>query len=487
MASIISLDIGTSAIKSAVLKDGIIQSLIDGVMPSVYFCEPGGEPLYCNDAVNMVQAKPAYSYWEIKRKLDKSTFFLGEQQHETSIVLKGMAKAGLQEAARTLRTPLSQVVVTVPAAFVEQPWQQLRDAVDGLEINGQTVQVVGTIAEPAAAALAYLYEKDRNRDKRRVLVIDIGAGTTDVACMEVHPKGFLHPVEYNMIGTANGASYGGMDLDNKLISLLEHKIGRQFSDAEKAEMKVPVNLLKHTLSTDDNGFFSYTFSNGKNVSLAVSRSEFEEEIQTVVTDMMMPLCSALEQSEVQKADLVIMTGGSAQVPFIQEKVKELCGDKVKELCDDKFVIYDPLNAVANGAAIYGAFLAAAVPLIRPTVHLNATQAYGIGIENYQIRVLTTGGEHLPHTSARVTLYAAMPEDNNAITRVLLYSLWPDERGRHAVGETLPASAGTIVRQYEFPVPEVAIQLTVDEQNRAILRGFVAGGHEVEGQTAWHDA
>ncbi|KAK7732444.1 Heat shock 70 kDa protein 6 [Diaporthe eres] len=88
-----------------------------------------------------------------------------------------MAKLG-NTAAETIDDYMRCAVVAVPSNFNENQRQAVKDAGDTVGLN-----VIRIINEPTAVAIAY--GLDRLDDEQNVLVLDMGASTTDVTMLYI--------------------------------------------------------------------------------------------------------------------------------------------------------------------------------------------------------------------------------------------------------------------------------------------------------------
>lgn len=126
-------------------------------------------------------------------------------------------------------------VVTVPAYFNDA---QRRATKDALAQAGITV--VSLINEPTAAALTYA---SRIPADSKMLVVDIGGGTTDVSALE--KKDGLH-----VRGTSGDPHVGGQEIDRLLVELiLTRKAAFAPKDHKKKKGKAPLTTPKPDANT----------------------------------------------------------------------------------------------------------------------------------------------------------------------------------------------------------------------------------------------
>ena len=146
---------------------------------------------------------------------------------------------------------ITDAVITCPAYYGDDARQAVKDAG---EIAGLNVRRV--INEPTAAALSFGYKLDNEKDVR-VLVADIGCGTSDFTVLEIS-SGLME-----VVGTNGDLNLGGKDYDNTIIDWIVDEFKKDNSNfdltndsmamqritdaAQKAKIE-----LSSTLSTDIN-------------------------------------------------------------------------------------------------------------------------------------------------------------------------------------------------------------------------------------------
>ena len=215
-------------------------------------------------------------------------------------------------------------MVTVPAYFNDAQRQATKDAgkIAGLE-------VLRIINEPTAASLAYGLDKKKDE---KIAVFDLGGGTYDISILELGEGVFE-------VKSTNGDTHlGGDDLDQKIIDWLvaEFKkdqgidlsqdamaLQRLKEAAEKAKME-----LSSTLQTDINlPFITATQDGPKHMNYSLSRSKFEQLVDSEMQRLIPPMEKALADAGLTKEEIdeVVLVGGSTRIPKVQEIVKEFFG------------------------------------------------------------------------------------------------------------------------------------------------------------------
>ncbi|URE20991.1 oligopeptide transporter [Musa troglodytarum] len=233
----------------------------------------------------------------------------------------------MKETAESyLGKSMSKAVITVPAYFNDVQCQATKDAGRISDVDVQRI-----INERTAAALAY----GLNIKECLIAVFDLGGGTFDVSILEISNGVFE-------VKATNGETFlGGEDFDDTLDRL---DLQRLREAAEKAKIE-----LSSTSQTDINfPFITADASGAKHMNITLSRSKFETLVNHLIERTINPCKSRPKDAGISSKDVdeVLLVGGMARVPKVQEIVLEIFGR-----IPSKGV--NPDEAVAVGAAIQG--------------------------------------------------------------------------------------------------------------------------------------
>ena len=368
-------------------------------------------------------------------------------QEISAIVLQKMK----QTAEDYLGEKVTEAVITVPAYFNDAQRQATKEAG---EIAGLTVKRI--INEPTAAALAY--GLDRMDKDMKIVVFDCGGGTHDVSILE------LGDGVFEVLSTDGDTHLGGDDFDRVIIDWLASEfkdengidltqdpmaLQRLRESAEKAKIE-----LSSSLSTEINlPYIMPVDGIPKHLVRTLSRSKFEQLMDSLVRRTIEPCKSALKNAKLKVSDIdeVILVGGSTRIPAIQEAVKEFFGKEPSKGVN-------PDEVVALGAAIQGGVLAGDV---KDVLLLDVTPL-SLGIETMggvftklidanttiptkKSEVFSTAVDNQPSVEIHVLQgERTMAKDNKTIGRFHLDGLPPAMRGVPQIEVTFDIDANGII-------------------------------------------
>ncbi len=252
---------------------------------------------------------------------------------------------------------IDQAVITIPAYFNDKQRHATRTAVLKAGLT-----LLELLPEPTAAAISYGFSPT-SEDVKTILVYDFGGGTFDASLITAAGTSFIEQ------GKAGDLWLGGDDIDTQIIKFVKAQVAQeeQISDIDgliakmpyyqrvrfNADLKMAVERAKVELSSSPVAQISPATQLIDELGIAIpievkiTRSSFEAMINDLV-DRSIQICrQALQDAEydLEMVDIVLLVGGSSQIPLVQRKVKEAFGA-------DKVVLHPrPMYAVAEGAAI----------------------------------------------------------------------------------------------------------------------------------------
>jgi len=313
------------------------------VTPSVVFFDGGnivvGEvakesaKLYPNEVVSFVKrsmGEPNFVF-----EYDKKAY---RPEEISSFVLRKLA----QDAEQKVGEKITDVVITCPAYFGINEREATRIAG---EIAGFNVRQI--INEPTAAAIAYgATETDADRV---VLVYDLGGGTFDITMIHIQSEAI------QVICTGGDHNLGGKDWDDRIVTYLVEEFQRStgtdediLEDADTwQDLQLSAEKSKKILSQREKVPISITHG-GERVKVELAREKFETLTRDLLERTISLTHGILEEAkkkDYEKFDDIILVGGSTRMPQVAERIREEFSMEPK--------VFDPDEAVAKGAAIYG--------------------------------------------------------------------------------------------------------------------------------------
>jgi molecular chaperone DnaK len=313
------------------------------ITPSVVFFD-GSEIVVGDVAKESAKLYPNEVVSFIKRSMGEANFLYEydgkayRPEEISSFILRKVA----QDAEQTIGEKVQDVVITCPAYFGINEREATRKAG---EIAGFNVRQI--INEPTAAAIAYGTVQET--ENRVVLVYDLGGGTFDITMIDIQENSI------DVICTGGDHNLGGKDWDDRIVAYLVQEFQRQTQSEEDIledpdtwqDLQLSSEKSKKILSQRDKTPISITHG-GDRVKVELSREKFLE-----ITEDLLERTIALTHEMLKEAktkgyehfDEIIMVGGSTRMPQIPERIHQEFGMDPR--------MFDPDEAVAKGAAIYG--------------------------------------------------------------------------------------------------------------------------------------
>ncbi len=334
------------------------------LMPSIVYFDEQDHPVVGDEARKMLITHPHRTIFSAKRLMGKSyadlkenaSFFtykvidddtdrlvkvqVGEKFYSPIDLSSYILKELKNRAEHILKTPVNKAVITVPAYFNDAQRQATRDAgkLAGLD-------VLRIVNEPTAASLAYGIGLDTSINST-IAVYDLGGGTFDISILRIQ-NGIFEVI------STNGDTYlGGDDFDRAIINYwirknnIDEAALNEFKEVAQA-VRLKAEEAKIHLSHHD----AY-FSQFNDLDLSISKSDFEELIQPLISRTLACCKQALKDAELSTNDIdvVVMVGGSTRIPLVKQTISSFFGKPVNDSVN-------PDEVVALGAAIQADILA----------------------------------------------------------------------------------------------------------------------------------
>ena len=313
------------------------------ITPSVVFFD-GSEIVVGDVAKESAKLYPNEVVSFIKRSMGEANFLYEydgksyRPEEISSYILRKVA----QDAEQTIGEKIQDVVITCPAYFGINEREATRKAG---EIAGFNVRQI--INEPTAAAIAYGTVQET--ENRVVLVYDLGGGTFDITMIDIQENSI------DVICTGGDHNLGGKDWDDRIVAFLVQEFQRQTQSEEDIledpdtwqDLQLSSEKSKKILSQRDKTPISITHG-GDRVKVELSREKFLEITEDLLERTIALTHEMLKEAKIkgyEHFDEIIMVGGSTRMPQIPERIRQEFGMDPR--------MFDPDEAVAKGAAIYG--------------------------------------------------------------------------------------------------------------------------------------
>jgi molecular chaperone DnaK len=356
---IIGIDLGTSNSAAAVLRGGrpVIIPSAEGItlggkaFPSYVAVTADGQLLIGEPARRQAAANPAGTASAFKRRMgQREKVRLRDREFSPEELSAFLLQKIKRDAESFLGEPVKKAVITVPAYFNDNQRSATKDACRIAELEAARL-----INEPTAASLAF--GLDKAGEEQRIAVIDFGGGTLDVTIMEF--GGGVFEVK----ATSGDTQLGGTDMDRLVFDhLTDHfqqdtGIDVRQESMAAARLREAAEIAKIELSASTTTRVSLPFlaaRDGKtfNLDLEFNRSELERLVRPVIERCRTSVTQALHDASIETKDIdrLVFVGGPTRMPAVRTFFEDILGRKAE-------TGVDPMECVAQGAAIQGGVLA----------------------------------------------------------------------------------------------------------------------------------
>ncbi len=321
----------------------------------------------------------------------------------------------LREASKIYRCDINDAVITVPANFDSAMCKATRDAAElaGIKVkNADGSERPVLLSEPNAVIYDLINQIHNGeissrildlKEKKRVLVFDLGGGTLDITMHEIKRRGEIEDVlKVDEIATNRYTLLGGDDFDEEIAKTMYGRYIKQFSShpdvvlklRQKEKVIMPqLRVYAEHLKLDLNERCGEDYSSGwddedEEIELTTggnmggigysyddtfTKTEIEQIISIFmapelvfddykrldkitntrniiypVLDVLYKASEKLGENQVV-VDAVIVNGGMSKFYMVTDRLKEFFGF-------EPIVALDPDQAVARGAAVYHYYL-----------------------------------------------------------------------------------------------------------------------------------
>jgi len=291
----------------------------------------------------------------VKRRLGKGeTLDIFGERTPAQAVATDIFRFLLADAQTRHDFDVREAIVTVPVYFDGRARRELRKAADAAGLFIKTF-----LHEPFAALIGYLYESGlsaslHEREGQNILVFDWGGGTLDITVGQVCQG------RVAQLSTAGLVDRAGDHFDSLLGTVAKRKFQEsnsipsdqlQLTPTTKDRFRTECERCKIELSAKRSQKLELAdfFRSGRKVldlSERIARDEFESEILAEVDLAAREVDRALDAAGLtaRQIDLVLLIGGTSQIPLVQQRIRERFGHTV-------VIVENADSIIAEGAAI----------------------------------------------------------------------------------------------------------------------------------------
>lgn len=378
----------------------------DQIVPSALYVDENMVKHVGSYAKKMLDTYPKRVLKEVKRYIGvlkngkSASWQIDDESYSPEVVSSYVLKKLKKEAEKYLQQDVDGVVITVPANF---NFNQVGATRTAAKLAGFNEDKIYTLAEPTAALMDYINEErqkapesrrmDISKGKQRLLVADVGGGTTDISIMEVSEdeKGAINITELSI---SQYTELGGLDFDQVIVHKLllpQLQRAKNMSGAQLRQLPqdVVVRLLSNLTKIAENAKKSFTktvksrvemddidmfedsaqFDNLKYREMTVglppelthtftiTKAEYDECIKVFLyagatgKDIETPILNAISTARVpltlESIDQVFLVGGMTNYPSVQKRIYEIFNKRIKPIAS-----INPMLSVSRGAAVF---------------------------------------------------------------------------------------------------------------------------------------
>ncbi|MDX2037695.1 MAG: Hsp70 family protein [Isosphaeraceae bacterium] len=312
------------------------------ITPSVVLFD-GESVIVGNTAKEAAKVEPQRVVSRIKQHMGDAQFVFEHdgQAYGPEDISSFILRKVVGDAEQALGEKITDVVITCPAYFGTDEREATAKAgrLAGLEVRA-------ILNEPTAAAVAYGLEQGEDQT---VLVYDLGGGTFDVTMIEIKDR------LIRVICTGGDHRLGGALWDEAIVMHLAEEFRAQTSEESDPlddpevlnDLFLQAERGKKTLTQRDKAPFRVTHA-GKQARVELERSKFEEITKHLLDrtlELTHEMLADARAKGVDRFDKLILVGGATRMPQVRERLVAEFGREPE--------VYDPDEAVAKGAALYG--------------------------------------------------------------------------------------------------------------------------------------
>jgi molecular chaperone DnaK (HSP70) len=324
------------------------------ITPSVVFFD-GDNVIVGNEAKRNAVLSSDQVVAFVKRSMGDPNFLFqyNGKSYKPEEISSFILRKLVSDAEQITGEKINDVVITCPAYFGINEREATKIAGD---IAGLNVRQI--INEPTAAAISYgMAEKT---GKKVVLVYDLGGGTFDITMIDIKPESI------EVICTGGSHQLGGKDWDDALLQYLVTQFQQETNTTDDIledpdtcqNLQLGAESAKKALAVREKTRIPIVYG-GDKVGVELTREKFDEITQNLLERTITyshDMLAEAKKKGYNAFDEILLVGGATRMPQVMERIKTEFSMEPK--------LFDPDEAVAKGAALYGWKLSVNDELIR---------------------------------------------------------------------------------------------------------------------------
>ncbi len=353
----LGIDFGTSH-TTAILRwpDGHARPLLfDGspLMPSAVYVEPDGRLLVGRDATHAARIDPARFEPTPKRRIDRGTVRLGDQDVTVVAMVAAVLGRVRDEAVRVSGAQPHNLDVTLthPAGWDDARTRVLTDACRRAGLPDPRM-----MPEPVAAAGYFVAVLGRTLPAGSALVVyDFGGGTFDASVVTPAKSG------YEVLAVAGLDDVGGVDLDAALFEHIARAHNATDPDAWRRleEPQTPADRRHRRLLIEDVRAAKEMLSRASAATVPVplleleariTREEFDELARPILDRTVDTTNDVIRSANLptDRVAAVLLVGGSSRIPLVADLLREETGFTPSTIDQPETVVAEGSVRLASG-------------------------------------------------------------------------------------------------------------------------------------------
>ena len=256
----------------------------------------------------------------------------------------------IETAEKSTNEVIKKITITVPANFNEEA---RKNTVRAAKKFRKELEVM-LAHEPTAAAMALLIDRDITPILgKRILILDIGGGTTDASLVTMFKSN--GKINVDVKGTA-GLDVAGKTIDSMILKSFIRpafaKVGLDIQKFNRNSLMYESERIKMLLSNEEDDVKYKVRSGDNEVIVRVPYYDFLKELDRPFGQILAKIDEILINSKLNKEeiDLIVTVGGSSEAPWVEEKLNSYFG---KRIVSDEI---EPNSAISKGASMIAAIL-----------------------------------------------------------------------------------------------------------------------------------